>query len=97
MPTRYEHGSAAANLLCWSQLVYTRQEPWNRQVGRWQMRSLSILFFTISLTGFAQTTSPSGPMSNQRVIEIVRAGLSSADVARMISSAPSVDFNLTPP
>jgi hypothetical protein len=60
------------------------------------MKSLSILFFAISLSGFAQTAAPSGPMTNQRVIALVQAGLSAADVARMISIAPKVDFNLTP-
>jgi hypothetical protein len=61
------------------------------------MKSLSILLFAISLTVFAQTTTPSGPMNNQRVMALVQAGLSAADVARIISSAPTVDFNLSPP
>jgi hypothetical protein len=61
------------------------------------MKSLSILFFAVTLSGFAQTTAPSGPMNNQRVIALVQAGLSAADVARIISSAPTVDFNLSPP
>jgi hypothetical protein len=61
------------------------------------MKSLSILFFAVSLVGFAQTTAPSGPMNNQRVIALVQAGLSAADVSRIISSAPTVDFSLSPP
>jgi hypothetical protein len=61
------------------------------------MRPLPLLFLVFSLNGLAQTAASSaGPLTNLRVIQLVQAGLSAADVARIIGSAPTVDFNLTP-
>ena len=61
------------------------------------MRLLPLLFLVFSLNGLAQTSASSaGPLTNVRVIQLVQAGLSAAEVARIIWSAPTVDFNLTP-
>lgn len=56
-----------------------------------------LLFLILRLNCLAQTAASSaGPLTNVRVIQLVQAGLSAADMARIISSAPTVDFNLTP-
>jgi hypothetical protein len=61
------------------------------------MRLLPLLFLGISLNGVAQTTASStGPLTNVKVIHLVQAGLGYEELARIISTAPSVDFNLTP-
>jgi len=36
-----------------------------------------------------------GPLTNQRVIELVQSGVRADEVARVIGAAPSVSFNLT--
>jgi hypothetical protein len=61
------------------------------------MKPLSLLFLIFSVSGLAQTAASSaGPLTNVRVIQLVQAGLSAAEVTRIIFSAPTVDFNLTP-
>jgi hypothetical protein len=37
-----------------------------------------------------------GPLTNQRVYELVAAGVSNAEILRVIASAPKIDFNLGP-
>lgn len=60
------------------------------------MKLRSLLFLSISISCTAQTTVPSGPLNNVRVIQLVQGGLGQEDLARIILTAPRVDFNLTP-
>ena len=39
---------------------------------------------------------PIGPLINQRIIEFVRAGITSSELQRLIVRAPSVSFDLSP-
>jgi hypothetical protein len=54
-----------------------------------------ILFFLFALPilNLAQTPEP---LTNQRVLQLVASGVRADELTRMIASAPSVIFNLTP-
>src|SRR5690348_14408719 len=63
------------------------------------MRYLSIpltiaaFAFSVAAQGIQPT---SGPLTDQRIIELVRAGVRADELARMIATAPQIIFDLTP-
>ena len=54
-----------------------------------------VLFLATSICAIAQQPGQSGPLTNQRIIELVRSGVRADELARMIASAPEVNFDLT--
>jgi hypothetical protein len=58
------------------------------------LRSLLLLSF-IPFLNLAQTRDP-GPLTNQRVIQLVQSGVSADELLRVIQIAPAVSFSLTP-
>lgn len=56
------------------------------------LKSLGLLLL-LALSLFAQT---SGPLTNQRIIELTRAGVHQDELTRIIATAPEVSFDLTP-
>lgn len=54
-----------------------------------------VLFLATSICAIAQQPGQSGPLTNQRIIELVRSGVRADKLARMIASAPEVNFDLT--
>jgi hypothetical protein len=59
------------------------------------LRFLLFLFALPLLNLVAQTHDP-GPLTNQRVIQLFQSGVRSDEMLRVIGTAPSVSFNLTP-
>lgn len=54
------------------------------------------MFSALAVPLVAQQQQPSGPLTDQRIIELVRAGIHSDELARIIATAPQVNFLLTP-
>jgi hypothetical protein len=57
------------------------------------LRSLLLLSF-LPFLNLAQTRDP-GPLTNQRVIQLVQSGVSADELLRVIQIAPAVTFSLT--
>lgn len=55
-----------------------------------------VLFLVTSIGAIAQQPGQSGPLTNQRIIELVHSGVRVDELARMIATAPEVNFDLTP-
>lgn len=56
-----------------------------------------VLLSLISLSLFAQAPGPPpGPLTNDRVTELVKSGVRADEIARIIATAPAVDFHLAP-
>jgi hypothetical protein len=56
-----------------------------------------VLCFLVSAALFAQQQQqPTGPLTNQRIIDLVRAGINGDELRRIIATAPSVSFDLSP-
>jgi hypothetical protein len=56
-------------------------------------RSLVALTLLTVLPGYSQAP---GPLTNQRILELVKAGVSPSELTRIIATAPTVQFDLTP-
>jgi hypothetical protein len=56
---------------------------------------LIVFLFAFPLLNLAQIPDP-GPLTNQRVIQLVQSGVRADEVFRAIATAPSCSFNLTP-
>lgn len=59
------------------------------------MRTLFVLLL-LSATAFSQQQNVSEPLTNQRIIELVRSGTDLTKLNRLIATAPQVNFDLTP-
>jgi hypothetical protein len=57
---------------------------------------LKVLFCWITFAGVLFAQKPTGPLTNQKVGDLVVAGVSTSEVIRIISAAPSVSFDLRP-
>lgn len=57
--------------------------------------TLAVAALALSL-GAQQTQLTPGPLTDQRVIEMVRAGVRTDELARIIATAPQVSFDLSP-
>lgn len=53
------------------------------------------IFFAVCVCA-QQAGTTSKPLTDQRIIELVRAGLSANELARLIATAPEISFDLTP-
>src|SRR3954465_208585 len=51
---------------------------------------------TLAVSLGAQQTQSSEPLTDQRIMELVHAGVSAEELTRIIATAPSVSFYLTP-
>jgi hypothetical protein len=63
---------------------------------RTNMRNIAAFVILLAVPVLAQQSAPSGPLTNQRVIQLVQAGLSQDDILRIIRTAPSVSFSFAP-
>src|SRR5260370_40103583 len=55
-----------------------------------------LLFLIISIGVFAQQPAQSGPLTNQRIIELLHSGVRPEELARIIATAPQVSVDLSP-
>src|SRR3954453_22324906 len=60
------------------------------------MRNVAAFVLLFAMPVLAQQSAPAGPLTNQRVIQLVQAGLSQDDILRIIKTAPSVSFSFAP-
>jgi hypothetical protein len=60
------------------------------------MKNLVLSFLVSAVLYAQQQQQPTGPLTNQRVIELVHAGISGEELLRLIATAPSVSFDLSP-
>jgi hypothetical protein len=59
------------------------------------IRILSLLCF-LATCAVAQQASVVGPLSNNRIVELLHAGIRSDELMRVIATAPEIGFVLTP-
>jgi len=58
---------------------------------------LTLVFFAVMLPIAAQGSQPrSGLLTNERIVELVHAGIRPDELARVVATAPQVSFDLTP-
>jgi hypothetical protein len=57
---------------------------------------LFVLAFLFVAPLFSQQQQPPGPLTDQRVIELVRAGIKAGELPGLIATVPSVSFDLSP-
>src|ERR1700689_3264284 len=60
------------------------------------MKILLFCFVFAALLLAQQAPPVTGPLTNQRVIELVHAGITGDELRRVIATAPSVSFDLSP-
>lgn len=54
------------------------------------------LVLLVASVVLAQQAAQTGPLTNQRIIELVHSGVRSDELARIIATAPQVSFDLSP-
>src|SRR5947209_1739558 len=50
----------------------------------------------LAVTSLEAQQAPSGPLTDQRIVNLAHAGLSSDELARVIATAPQVSFDIRP-
>lgn len=58
------------------------------------MQSMAVFYLILASAAAGQQTQ--GQLTNQRIGDMVLAGVSQSEIVRIIGSAPAVNFDLTP-
>lgn len=60
------------------------------------LRCITKLLFPLIATGLLSAQSPGSSLTNQRIVDLSRAGLQESELIRLITTAPKVEFSFFP-